>query len=399
MRKLLRSLRRAPASRRYLPEVDGLRALAVGNVVWCHVFLAWAYGQHRSVESFRAAGWPAPVVFMLTHAELGVMLFFAISGYILALPAAQAQGEGRRINLRNYYLRRVVRIEPPYFIITTGFLAIYLLENPAHIHNYGPHYAASMGYVHNLLFPHQNGLNDVAWSLEVEVQFYLLAPLLFGVFKASRRTQAWIIPAAILILCALPVLWPAWVVSLYQYAGVFAIGIGVAALSAAGWKPGRGVSRMLAGGAAGSGVVLLGLGAYLPRSVFTALAPGLIGLVLLAGILTPGGRRIFRLPVLAAVGGMCYSIYLTHNLLIVFLVKYGLLPGVGSPSPGAYGLVVLLSAICVLGVGVVTFKLIEQPFMRLGARFPLFRKPGPLPGRASRGEGQKPVEPDRRSLS
>lgn len=367
----IRALRRAPASGRYMPEVDGLRALAIGIVVIGHAFKAWMRGGGHSPEGLLAQGWPAPLLTALGHPETGVLLFFAISGYVLAMPFAQMRSAGRTVSLKNYYLRRLIRIEPPYFIITTGILIALLLDGTQSLYHYGPHYAASMGYVHSLAFSQQNGLNDVAWSLEVEVQFYLVAPLIFLVFRLTPRARN----TALILLLALGAVaawwWRSPVLWLLPFAVYFLIGTAAAALMTTSWRPGRRGSVALAVLAAASLIVMQFLNEYLPPGLFPTLAPLLVGFLLLGGIASRPWQRLLSVGALPIVGGMCYSIYLTHNLLLIFLVKYGLLPGINESSPSAFLSMLGCGAVLVLLMGAVVFILVEQPFMRLGRRFPL----------------------------
>lgn len=47
------------------------------------------------------------------------------------------------------------------------------------------HYLASIAYLHNLIYLEPSSINTVTWSLEIELQFYILVPLLYGVYRLS----------------------------------------------------------------------------------------------------------------------------------------------------------------------------------------------------------------------
>lgn len=121
---------------------------------------------------------------LLEKTNFGLELFFVISGFVLALPFLSARlGDGKPVSLKSYYLRRLTRIEPPYVVMLTVIFALLLLRG------YGEgtsHYLAGLAYVHQLVFGESNRLNSVAWSLEIEVQFYCLLPLLVVVFCDPR---------------------------------------------------------------------------------------------------------------------------------------------------------------------------------------------------------------------
>ena len=107
LRAWLRSLRRITTSGQYFPEIDGLRFVAIFSVVFFHV-----YAQTR-----KEAPLPPVLDTFISHGDRGVRLFFAISGFILALPfCAQFHGAHRKVDLRRYFLRRLTRLEPPYLL-------------------------------------------------------------------------------------------------------------------------------------------------------------------------------------------------------------------------------------------------------------------------------------------
>src|SRR4051794_4782019 len=109
----------------------------------------------------------------------GVNIFFFISGFILAIPFLKDYVYNqRRVSLKHYYYRRLTRIEPPYIISLTFFLlvAISIMHQP--ISDALKHFVASAFYVHNVIYNHISTINPVAWTLEIEVQYYLIAPLI-----------------------------------------------------------------------------------------------------------------------------------------------------------------------------------------------------------------------------
>jgi peptidoglycan/LPS O-acetylase OafA/YrhL len=105
---LLNRLRRVTRDGRWIPEVDGLRFIAIFSVILFHM-LNEMIGRIGPVEpGYRWLEQP------LSNGFRGVTLFFVISGMILALPFARQYLESRPVSLRKYYLRRVTRLEPPY---------------------------------------------------------------------------------------------------------------------------------------------------------------------------------------------------------------------------------------------------------------------------------------------
>jgi hypothetical protein len=185
VRLFLLGLRRITTSGQYFAEVDGLRFVAIASVFLFHVS---GDVVRRSSEG---EGLPSGWVFRLAQQlNVGVPLFFAISGMILALPFASYRlMSGKRPSLKRYFLRRLTRLEPPYI---ASLLILFVLKMVAHrgtASEMFPHLGASLLYLHNLIYRDMSSINPIAWSLEVEVQFYILAPLLSLIF--CLRSTAW----------------------------------------------------------------------------------------------------------------------------------------------------------------------------------------------------------------
>src|SRR5207248_5085481 len=99
-----------------------------------------------------------------------------------------------------YFWRRVTRLEPPYFLSLILLFIVKVIAGRGTAAGLFPSLMASIFYVHNAAFGAPSDINYVAWSLEIEIQFYLLAPvlaLIFVVKSASVRRSVLI--AAILL--------------------------------------------------------------------------------------------------------------------------------------------------------------------------------------------------------
>ncbi len=176
---LIDRISRVTSSGRFVREIDGLRFFAIAGVVFCHVnndLIAARPGRYdlRGEEFW---SW------LFQNGSVGVHLFFVISGFVLALPFAEHYlCKTRRPTLGRYLLRRLTRLEPPYFANLAVFALLRLILLHESIHTTLPHLLASMFYVHNLVYRSSSTINQVAWSLEIEVQFYLLGPLMAKLF-------------------------------------------------------------------------------------------------------------------------------------------------------------------------------------------------------------------------
>jgi peptidoglycan/LPS O-acetylase OafA/YrhL len=166
-----------PASSRvtekYRPDIDGLRAIAVGSVVAFHTF-----------PNFFKGGY------------VGVDIFFVISGYLISGIIVDAV-ERDRFSYLDFYIRRIRRIFPALVIVIAATLVVgwYVLL-PDEFERLGKHLAAGAGFATNLVLWSEAGYFDVSsdtkpllhlWSLAIEEQFYILWPLILGLVWRRKR--------------------------------------------------------------------------------------------------------------------------------------------------------------------------------------------------------------------
>jgi peptidoglycan/LPS O-acetylase OafA/YrhL len=158
--------------RERLDILDGLRGLAILLVVWYHVCLV-------SGQAF------GPLTFIAQAGFLGVDLFFFISGFCLFYPYARALLEGRtEPTTRHFFERRFLKIVPSYVIA----LAVFATVNHA---QFGSAADAARQLLTHLTFVHTLDPNTFGtisgplWTIGIEVQFYLLFPLIVPWFRRS----------------------------------------------------------------------------------------------------------------------------------------------------------------------------------------------------------------------
>ena len=109
---ILNRLRRITLTTVYLPEIDGLRFIAITAVIFCHLASDLVYRHGLQVQIYSNQ-----LFYVMLHGERGVHLFFAISGFILSLPFARRYLSGNdRPDLWRYFRRRLFRLEPPYLL-------------------------------------------------------------------------------------------------------------------------------------------------------------------------------------------------------------------------------------------------------------------------------------------
>jgi peptidoglycan/LPS O-acetylase OafA/YrhL len=369
----LKHLRRRTTSGRFIAEVDGLRFVAIALVVLFHVH-DYITTKFR-IPAGNAANTDWFDRFAATG-HYGVHLFFIISGFVLALPFAQHQLGGRPpVKLRAYFIRRLTRLEPPYIIAMLGFAAARALTDAAHAPLL-PHLLASLGYVHNIVYGVGSTINVVAWSLEIEVQFYILAPALAIVFTIRDRwIRRGVIVAAAAVTLALqawlaPAAWvPLSVVGFLQF---FLCGFLLADLFVTDWK-GKPSHSMAWDVVSLIGWPLLAL-LWMQDAEYPALFIALAFVLFCAAFRGTITSRVLGIPAVATIGGMCYSIYLLHFPLISMIGRHTLAIGSGSAQWVHLAIQTAIMIPPVLLVCGVYFVLIERPCMerdwpqRLAAR-------------------------------
>jgi peptidoglycan/LPS O-acetylase OafA/YrhL len=374
--RLHRSLSRVTSSGAFIPEIDGLRFVAIMAVVTYHA------------HPYFFPGKPAPfwqdggefISYAVARGYFGVQLFFIISGFVLALPFAEHHlSGGRAVSLKAYFQRRLSRLEPPYIVSLLILMAVKVVADPEPVVRaltLSPHLAAHLFYVHSLVFgdinqPGYVSINLVTWSLEVEIQFYLLAPLLarlFAVRSLGRRRALMVLATAASWLA----IWGFGLQAeflkrtVFYYLHYFLMGFLLAELYLTEWR----------------GAPQKSFAWDLPGIVAWLAWPFVLGLkwrwqplmpvVLMAAYVGAFRGRLlalfFRNRWVSAVGGMCYTIYLYHAPVqgkLVYLGEKHLFGSVPKGTPTALLLLALLVLVTVT-LGAVLFVLFEKPFMRRG---------------------------------
>ncbi|MBK7722209.1 MAG: acyltransferase [Austwickia sp.] len=366
-----RRLRRVTSSGKYSPEIDGLRFLAIMSVFVFHVAenLAHRDPAHWSIPLGESA--LAPYV---VSGDKGVHLFFVISGLVLGLPfAAHALRGGSPVSLRSYFARRVTRLEPPYVVAMLGcYLVLRALAatDPPQPGNL----LASLFYGHGLVYGEPSLVNNVAWSLEVEIQFYLLVPVLTMLYRIRRAALRRGVFIALVLgaqtvsaLLIEPGSRPS--LTILYYAQFFLLGLFCADLHVSGVTT-QGRRTPVADATA---VVLGGLTPWLLTADLAGGRAGefLEGMLLLPTIMALYWAafrgvylsRLLSIEPLPVIGGMCYTIYLLHNIgQRIVLTGTAKLPRTGAWD---VDLIVQVAAVAVpvLIPCVIFFVLIERPCM------------------------------------
>ena len=353
-------------SQRYLPGLDGLRALAVGAVVAYHMDLGWAQG-----------------------GLLGVGVFFTLSGYLITdLLLGQYERTGG-LQLADFWLRRARRLLPALFVMLTAVVAWVTLLDRSLLPAVRGAVGASAVYVTNwwLIVQHSSYFAQFAppsplghlWSLAVEEQFYLIWPWLLWIglrWKGKGAGSYKRLAAASLLLAAASAVAMALLyrpgydpTRVYDGTDTRAFALLIGAALAFVWPSTKlpvQVDRRTRWALDGAGVAGLAIFAVLVWRT-SEYSPFLYrgGLVLLsfatalmvASAASPASRfgRIMGGESLRWLGVRSYGIYLWHFPIIVLTT-----PAAGGDTPSRR----VLQLAAIIGCAAVSWRYVEEPIRR-----------------------------------
>jgi peptidoglycan/LPS O-acetylase OafA/YrhL len=316
-----------------MPEIDGLRALAVICVVLFHLELG-----------------------PFTGGFIGVDVFFVISGFLITRLVVEEIKATGTFSFPKFYARRARRLLPAlFFIIALSAFCAFLLFSPGHLERFAKSMLSATGSVSNISFWKESGYFDEeaitkpllhTWSLGVEEQFYLFWPVFLAIlfFKGSGKVAFLGISIAGIISLSLrdwvlnggTLPWPSGLIKEGASAAffltpfrVFEFAIGALVVWAARFQVAGTIFTELA---LLSGLVMIVLSAivYTDQTVFTNLYP-LVPCLGAAFVVYAAGRAplvgwLLRNRIAVSIGLISYSIYLIHWPLIVFWSYYKFAP-------------------------------------------------------------------------
>ncbi|MEI9850867.1 MAG: acyltransferase [Sphingomonas sp.] len=333
----------------YRPEIDGVRAVAVLGVILCHAGFTWIPGGF-----------------------LGVDLFFAVSGYLITaiIRADLAHGS---FSIARFYERRIRRIVPALMLMLLLTIppALWLLL-PDDLQNFGESLVATSLFANNMLLLATTAYWGIdvqfkplmhTWSLAVEEQYYLVAPLLMALaWRVARGRGVAIGIGAATILSFLACLFLERRLPMVDFFLIVPRGWEIGAGSLAALLEPR--LRPLAGPRAAAMLALAGLAMAVvplfttavgtPPGARTLIPVGGICLVLLfGGARDPAGRLLGWRP-MTWIGLVSYSAYLYHQPAFAYLRLMSL------DQPGAWAHAALIPP--VFAVAWLSWRFVEQPF-------------------------------------
>ena len=354
-----------PRGIRYIPAIDGLRAVAVIAVMLYHLGFSWIPGGF-----------------------LGVDLFFVISGYVITRLLLDSIQRSGGLDLRAFYKARIRRLFPPLvfmIFVTILYIGIWAPETMRRFVSDSP-FALFGGMNWWLVFRHTDYFDTISrppllqhtWSLGVEAQFYLVWPLILLLvlrqFGKAKIPGAALLIAAISGIALLLVSFEVDAANASQVSHVYfgtdthSIGLFLGAALAVSWVPQNlqeQVNRRAQDFIDGIGVIgfvgLLGVFLLVNESdptLYKLAFPlaGLFGCAILTSIVHPASRfaPILSSRVAVWIGERSYAIYLWH--WVVFQVTRPAVDLEGS-TWALYALRILV----VFALADISLRLVELP--------------------------------------
>jgi peptidoglycan/LPS O-acetylase OafA/YrhL len=337
-----------PPDRPRYGALDGLRGVASFYVCIYHIGAVSGY-------------LPGP----LRHGWRAVVVFFVLSGFVLALPMIRAGGVLAG-GIWRYAKRRAVRILPPYYAaLAFSAWAAYWVRDELPYRSVvlpidGATLASHLGLYHNLRGDWIDKINPAHWSIAFEWQFYFLLPLVFlPIWRRVGSAALCGVPLVLAVASALSPLQQGLAASTYSFcAGIAAAGVVTRAESA---------RRILGLLAYSLGLALLSRTIFNPGYALTV-SGSAIAIVLLCH--HPGSlpARALAGGPLQRLGNMSYSLYLIHYPVIALFY-----PLVGSRRGQPASCFAALAALAVptcLAFGWLFYRLFERPaveFLKTGS--------------------------------
>ncbi|MCY0970991.1 acyltransferase family protein [Chryseobacterium sp. CY353] len=169
----------------FLSGLNGIRAIAAFGVLISHVNMALS--GYFNIRNFSLFGFDSngnQDIWVL--GEHGVTIFFVLSGFLITFLLKKEKEKMKTINIKAFYIRRILRIWPLYYfylLITTAFIFLLYDQILGEDYFYYLAFLANIPFIENKIY---HGLNHL-WSIAVEEQFYLFWPFLFLYAKSHIK--------------------------------------------------------------------------------------------------------------------------------------------------------------------------------------------------------------------
>lgn len=328
--------------------LTGLRAVAAATVCLTHA----AFSTGHYTDDFAGHLW--------ARFEIGVPIFFALSGFLLFRPWVRLleDGTGHQPDLRRYAWHRFRRVVPAYWVVVVAVYALGLVR-----HEPNPSGRGADGLLRNLTFTQIYGFGHLrvgltqAWSLAVEMAFYLALPLIGWALTALLCRYRWR-PARLLAgLAGVAAITPVWILIapeiertarmwppayLWWFVGGMALTVAVPLVRRwPAWATPACLAVALTGFVVSALPVIGGPPTMVPASQVEALVKSALYLLIAVALIAPLGlaptsgslyHRLLGNRPMVWLGGISYEYFLVHLIVmdVLLLDVFGWRPFTGN---------------------------------------------------------------------
>lgn len=363
----------------FFPNLNGLRfvgALAVmlfhcvtlNREIWGDFFQGFIFHKY---------------VFVMGKGHLGVVLFFVLSGFLITYLLLNESSRKGRINLRNYLMRRFLRVWPLYFVIVLfGFFVFpHMPFGIVTVHEFW-RYAVFLSNIDEILLGLKDSINflTATWTVSVEEQFYLTWGILIGII-AFRKKKTYFYFFSSIVLLSLVFRYFHLNDHRMLYYHTFsvmsdlALGglIGLWGFSGGAQRFMEKIPRWIIVLSYAAGGCLLLLEGHIFRGdffIFERLVPGIVfAFIILEQVYAPNSfYKIDKVPGFFNAGKLTYGFYLFHCIYIyywaLFFKNHGL-----TESVWQYVLFVLFVFLSTYLSAWISFRYFETPILNLKRYF------------------------------
>lgn len=306
-------------------SIENLRGIAAVLVLFCHIGIINSYLNLSFTKYF----------------QLGVQLFFAISGFVI--PYSMYVNNYRIREFPKFILRRLCRIEPPYLVTILIYLIIKFFTKD------------TISWIEVLLhigylipfFKNYHWISHIYWTLAIEFQFYIFIAILYPLLVRYNRYLSVTVCFAILLLVKIHI--GGCKDLLFSYIHHFSIGIFTFLFL---------IKRVTIVEFTVAMILFFILGKF-----FISYQNAIIGFASGFSIVLLNRYNVVG----SFLGKISYSLYVTHSIVLQLL--FNLLGILFSPSHLVLNAIFLLltATLCIM-IAFIFYKFVESPFLKLSKR-------------------------------
>ena len=363
---------------KYIKPLDGLRSIAIILVLLWH-FIAC------QVSGDLFGGKADKMNTLLSWTWSGVDLFFVLSGFLIG--RILLHNRSSKNFFKAFYLRRVFRIFPPYYLVLIGLFVYQMVSNSSEWLTAGLHpYYSYILYIQNFSMAFDGGYGgnwlSVTWSLAIEEQFYLIFPLMVYFIspkKIVRIAVMGILLAPIFRAISGPILdsWLGSYVLLPMRMDALLIGVVIAHLYLNGklqeyFSKEKNLLLYMAGILLIAIVTLVVFGEMEKTGgVYNHSLLGIFYGLILIYVLVAGDNKInqfLSIKIFSFLAKISYMVYLTHQIFTGLLheIFADQRPQINNSKDA---MITVASLVLTIAFSALSYYLFESPLMKLGRKY------------------------------